>query len=69
MSQESKRKNNNINNNKSQRCLRKQKLKKEKKKEKTKGGNWGHFSQSSKLDSPSQFFPNFREKIFWWSRG
>ena len=66
MSQESKRKNNNINNNKSQRCLRKQKLKKEKKK---KGGNWGHFSQSSKLDSPSQFFPNFREKIFWWSRG
>ena len=66
MSQESKRKNNNINNNKSQRCLRKQKLKKKKKK---KGGNWGHFSQSSKLDSPSQFFPNFREKIFWWSRG
>ena len=65
MSQESKRKNNNINNNKSQRCLRKQKLKKKKKK----GGNWGHFSQSSKLDSPSQFFPNFREKIFWWSRG
>ena len=66
MSQESKRKNNNINNNKSQRCLRKQKLKKKKKK---KGGNWGHFSQSSKLDSPSQFFPNFREKLFWWSRG